>query len=103
LLRAWKTVSEDQALDRVGKTAAAAEPAVEDKFVGYGYIEETGILAELKESGYHVQWVHSFNEHLYVETKGWEVVMRREKNGCVVQYKVRELDCEYMILLKKKE
>ena len=103
LLKAWKLVAEDRAHDKVGKTAIAPDlDAVTDKWVGYGYIEEVGIAARLKNEGYAIQWVHAPNLHSYVETRGWEVVEVTEKDGARVRLKVREYDCEFMILMKKK-
>ena len=103
VIAAWKLIAEHHALHHVGKTASGASVhTVEDKWVDYGYIEAAGILDSLKADGFAVQWVHAPKQHEYLDLKGWKIVEHVEEDGRHVRFKVRELDCEYMILLKRK-
>lgn len=101
LIAAWKEVAEHHALIAIGKSDRS-QFGVDDEWVAYGYVEEAGITARLKAEGYVPQWVHAPEIATYVKLRGWEVVEHTEDDGRRVRFKVREPDCGYMLLLKKR-
>jgi hypothetical protein len=102
LLSAWKLVAEHHALYHIGRTASdSGRLGVQDKYVSYEYIEKSGLIAEMQVQGYRLYWAHSHKQPTMVEFEGWEEVVVTEDSGQRVRYKVRDPQCEYLILLRK--
>jgi hypothetical protein len=102
-LQAWKTLAEHAARTHLGQTTQRQPqaPLVVDKWVSIQYVEDSGIGPSLRAAGYDLYWARADQEAERVELRGWEVVERDETGGQRVRYKVRDPQCDYVVLLRR--
>ncbi|TMA77833.1 MAG: hypothetical protein E6J74_42440 [Deltaproteobacteria bacterium] len=98
VLREWKAVAEQDALD---------QEAVQiiDKWVNESYPEEAGIIQELTAQGYDLRWSTANQESERVDLQGWEPVLLDQTEGTKARLKIHDQPVVggYLILLKKKK
>ena len=103
MIRAWKLVAEDYALNIIGKSIPQpTQPTIHDKWVGSGYIENAGIPERLLKEGYRIQWIFAEEETNYLEFKGWEMVVHTDNQGEKWHLKWLQPDHPYIVLMKHK-
>jgi len=106
ILRAWKTMAEQEAHDRIGKPARKPEigSGVVDKWVNQSYPENAGINRDLTARGYDLRWIRANEENEMVDLQGWEPVLLDQPNGAKACLKIRDHPVVggYLILVKKK-
>lgn len=107
LLRAWKAVAEEEALNLVGKTVSRREAGVQiiDKWVTLSYPEKAGITRELTGQGYNLRWTTANEESEKLDLQGWEPVLLDQADGTKARLKIHDHPVVggYLILLKKKK
>ena len=82
LLRQWKLAAEQEALERIGKTAPKREKEIEviDKWVSTAYAEKSGIVKKLQGQGYELRWTTAKKESERVDLEGWEPVLLNQSD-----------------------
>jgi len=105
ILRAWKTLAEDEALQVIGKTAPPEKttPEVIDKWVNLGYEHQAGIAAKLKEMSFELGWVSADKESAKIDFEGWEYVLADQADGTRARLKIHDHPAigGYLVLLKR--
>lgn len=103
----WKSAAEQEALERIGKTARNREKKIEviDKWVSTAYTEKSGIIKKIQEQGYKLRWTTSKKESERVDLEGWKPVLLGQPNGNKARLKAKDHSVigGYLILLKKRK
>lgn len=107
VLRQWKFNAEQEALNRLGKTAPNSEKEIEiiDKWVSTAHVEKAGILKNLQEEGYELRWTTAKMESERVDLEGWKPVLLGQPNENQARLKIKDQSVigGYLILLKKRK
>ena len=105
VLRDWKSVAEQTALDQVGKTSPRRDAVqIIDKWVSLSYLEKAGITQKLTADGYEFFWSVANEESERVDLHGWEPVLIDQPDGTRARLKIRDHPVVggYLIFLKRK-
>lgn len=107
ILRNWKNIAEDEALNQIGRPQSqnTSVSLIKDNWVNLSYIEQAEIAQELRKQGFELKWATANSESELVDLKGWEVVINEQPDGTKMRFKIRDHEAVggYLILLKKKE
>jgi len=103
ILRAWKEEARRDALDSIGKSASPTTPTrgPDVKWCSLDSVEDAGIGAALRESGYRLHWAREDRLAEAVDIKGWEQVVWNDRKQGPVYLRVPDPSCEYLALVKK--